>query len=136
MSPLPKGSQRSSTVQDVGAWLLAAQERRAQLHSHAASSLESDERQAAFTAMSALLLAALEKVRIMRDIMRELTRAWSQPVQSDATDLRTPAAPLIAQCAQTMARTAPFASPPPEAIQEAESRLLALFKGEAVPRQA
>ena len=50
MSILPTGPQRFPTVQEVDTWLLAAQERRAQLHCHAASPLESDERQEAFTA--------------------------------------------------------------------------------------
>jgi hypothetical protein len=54
MSTLPNGPQRFPTVQEVDAWLLAAHERRAQLHLHAASPLESGERQEAFTAMSAL----------------------------------------------------------------------------------
>jgi hypothetical protein len=39
MSTLPNGPQRFPTVQEVDAWLLAAKERRAQLHLHAASPL-------------------------------------------------------------------------------------------------
>src|SRR5215475_722668 len=122
MSPLPKGSQRSLTVQEVDVWLLAAQERRAQLHCHAASPFESAEREEAFTAMSALLLEAFEEVRVVS----ESTREWSQTARGDATDLRTHAAQLMERGVTLMARMAQFAPPLPEAIQEAESQMLAL----------
>ena len=55
MSTLPNGPQPSVPVQDVDAWLLAAHERRAQLHLHAARPCQSDECHEAFLAMSALL---------------------------------------------------------------------------------
>ena len=71
--------------------MLAARERRAQLHFHAASPLESAERQEAFTAMSDLLLEAFEEVRVVS----ESTREWSQAVRGHATDLRTYAAQLM-----------------------------------------
>jgi hypothetical protein len=124
MSPFPPEPQKSCTPQEVDAWLRAAEERRAQLHIHAASPLKSDEWQAAFTAMSVLLLEAFEEVRVVS----ESTRERSQAARADATDLRTHSARLMAQCAKTMARTAQSAPPSPEALREAESRLLALFK--------
>jgi hypothetical protein len=126
MSILPNGPQRSCTPQDVDAWLLAAQERRACLHLHATLPLESDQRQEAFTAMSALLLEAFEEVRVVS----ESTREWSQAARGNATDLRTQAAQLMERGVTLMARLAQFAPPPPAAIQEAESRMLALFKDE------
>src|SRR5215510_11513440 len=85
MSILPTGPQRFPTVQDVDTWLLAAHERRAQLHCHAASPFESDERQEAFTAMSDLLVEAFEEVRVVS----ESTRERSQGVRGETVDLRT-----------------------------------------------
>src|SRR5215510_15748698 len=85
MSPLPHGSQRSLTVQEVDAWLRAAQARRAQLHCHAASPCESAERQEAFTAMSDLLIEAFEEVRVVS----ESTRERSHGVRGETVDLRT-----------------------------------------------
>ena len=124
MSPLPHGSQRSLTVQEVDAWLLAAQERRAQLHCHAASPCESAERQEAFTAMSDLLIEAFEEVRVVS----ESTRERSQGVRGEAVDLRTQAAQLMEHGVTLLARLAQYAPPSPEAIQEAESQILEIFK--------
>src|SRR5262245_24577096 len=124
MSILPTGPQRFPTVQEVDTWLLAAQERRAQLHCHAASPLESDECQAAFTAMSDLLLEAFEEVRVVS----ESTREWSQGVCGEAVDLRTHAAQLMERGVTLMARLAQYAPPSPEAVQEAEGRILEIFK--------
>jgi hypothetical protein len=126
MSTRPHDPQRSVTVQDVDAWLHAARERRAQLHLQATSPCNSDERQEAFTAMSALLLEALEEVRVVSEAMRER----SQAACNEATDLRAHATQLVACGTALMARLAQFASPSPQAIQEAESQLLKLFKGE------
>ena len=85
MSTLPNGSQKSVTSQDVDAWLRAAKERRAHLHLLAAlSPWQSDQRQEAFTALSALLQEALEEVRVVS----ESTRERSQTARSISTDLR------------------------------------------------
>jgi hypothetical protein len=65
----------------------------------------------------------------------EATREWSQGVCGEAVDLRTHAAQLMERGVALMARMAQLAPPPPEAIQEAESRLLALFKGDGEPRK-
>jgi hypothetical protein len=129
MSPLPNGAQRFPTVQEVDAWLLTAHERRAQLHCHATSPFESDERQAAFTAMSDLLLEAFEEVRVVS----ESTREWSQAARGNATDLRTHAAQLMERGVTLMARMAQFPPPSPEAIQEAESRMLEMFRDDPKP---
>jgi hypothetical protein len=125
MSTLPNGPQKSFTVQEVEAWLLAARERRAQLHFHAASPLASAERQEAFTAMSDLLLAAFEEVRVVS----ESTREWSQGTRSEAADMRAHAAQLMERGVTLMTRMAQYAPPPPEAIRQAESRLLEMCRG-------
>jgi len=82
--------------------------------------------------MSALLLDAFEEVRVVS----ESTREWSQATRGNATDLRTHAAQLMERGVTLMARMAQFPPPSPEAIQEAESRMLALFKGNAGQKQA
>lgn len=124
MSTLPHDPPRFPTVQDVDAWLLAARERRAQLHVHAASSLGSHERQEAFTALSALLLEAFEEVRIVS----ESTREGSQAVRGEAAALRAHNTRLREQGAALWQRMAQFLPPPPEESRQAESRLLEMFK--------
>jgi hypothetical protein len=126
MSTLPNGPQKSFTVQEVDAWLLAARERRAQLHFHAASPLASAERQEAFTAMSDLLLAAFEEVRVVS----ESTREWSQGTRGEAADMRAHAAQLMEHGVTLMTRMAQYAPPSPEASHEAESRLLMMFRSD------
>jgi len=124
MSTLPNGPQKSSTAQEVDAWLLAAQAQLAQLHLHATKPGHPFALHEAFTAMSVLLQESFEEVRVVS----EATREWSQGARSEAADLRTHAAQLMERGVILMARLAQFA-PPPEAIHEAESQLLALFKG-------
>jgi hypothetical protein len=80
--------------------------------------------------MSALLLEVFEEVRVVS----ESTREESQAARSDATDLRAHSTQLMERGAALLDRLAQFASPPPEAIQEAERRLLARFKGDKGPR--
>jgi hypothetical protein len=58
-------SQHSLTTQEVDAWLLAAAEKRAAIHSKAAHPWKSFHRQEAFTDMSELLLGAFEEVRVV-----------------------------------------------------------------------
>jgi hypothetical protein len=53
------------TTQEVDAWLLAAAEKRAAIHSKAAHPWKSFHRQEAFTDMSELLLEAFEEVRVV-----------------------------------------------------------------------
>jgi small-conductance mechanosensitive channel len=119
------------TSQDVAAWLRAAKERRAHLHLLAAlSPWQSDQRQEAFTALSALLQEAFEEVRVVS----ESTREWSQNVRGTSTDLQTHATQLRARSAAVLDRMAQFAPPPPEELRKAESEMLALFKGGTGPR--
>ena len=124
MSPFPNGAQRFPTVQEVDAWLLGTQERRAQLHCHAASPLGSAERQEAFTAMSDLLLEAFEEIRIMS----EVTREESQESRRKSANLRTHSHQLIERGKTLAGRMEQFAAPSSEAIHQAESRMLEIFK--------
>jgi len=75
MSSSPNGPQKLVTSQELDAWLLAAQEQRAALHIAAAGPHDSDQRQEAFAAMSALLQQAFEKVRVVSDALREESHA-------------------------------------------------------------
>ena len=125
MLPLPHDPQRFPTVQEVDAWLLAAQERRAQLHRYAASPWGSPAGHEAFTEMSALLLEAFEEVRVIS----ESTREGSQEARGTAVDLQTQAAQLMERGVMLMARLAQFTPPPPAAIHEAERQMLEMFKG-------
>ena len=70
MSSSPNGPQKLVTSQALDAWLLAAQEQRAALHLTAAGPSQSDHRQEAFAAMSALLQQAFEQVRVVSDALR------------------------------------------------------------------
>lgn len=124
MSALPNGPQRFPTVQEVDAWLLAAQERQAQLHLQAASPWKSLAREEAFIGMAALLQEAFEEVRVVS----ESTREWSQAARGEATDLRTHSTQLMERGAALLARLAQFAPPSPEVIHAAESRLLEMFR--------
>jgi len=82
--------------------------------------------------MSALLQESFEEGRVVS----ESTREWSHSVRGAAADLRTHSTQLMARGAALLERMAQFTPPPPAAMQEAESRLLALFKGDAGQRQA
>jgi hypothetical protein len=126
----PNGSPQSLSTQDVGAWLRAAHERRAQLHRHAAGSWHSAEPQAAFLEMSGLLQEAFEEVRIISEAVRE----ESQCVRSTAAALRAHATGLMERGTTLMARMAQLPPPAPEEIRHTESRLLAMFRGGHTPR--
>jgi hypothetical protein len=76
--------------------------------------------------MSDLLFEAFEEVRVVSESMRER----SQGVRGEAVDLRTHAAQLMERGVTLMARLAQSTPPSPEAIQEAESRMLEIFKRE------
>lgn len=124
MSTFPHGPQKSPTVQEVDAWLLAAKERRAKLHIQAASPWDSLLRQEAFTEMSCLLDEAFEEVRLVSESLRE----WSQGIRGEAVDLRTHSTRLMERGAMLLERMAQFAPPSPEAVRQAESQMLEIFK--------
>jgi hypothetical protein len=56
---------KSCTAQDVNEWLLAIQQKHAELHRKAAGLWQSDQHLAAFAEMSALLQEAFEEVRVI-----------------------------------------------------------------------
>jgi hypothetical protein len=126
MSTPANGLQQSFTPQEVDAWLLAAQERRAALHLKAAAPWNSNERHEAFTAMSDLLLQAFEEVRVISTAWQET----SQRVREQSHDLQAHATRLMERGATLMERMAQFASPPPQDVQQAESRTLEMFKAD------
>ena len=131
MSTSPNGPQHYVTPEDVDAWLLAAQERRARLDQQAAlAPWHSDERQEVFVEMSALLQEAFEEVRVVS----ESTREWSQGVRGEAIELRTHAAQLMERGVMLMARMAQFAPPSPETLREAESQFLVIFRDGRKPK--
>ena len=130
MSTYPSGYQPYPTADDVNAWLLAAQEQQAHLHLQSAlTPWYSDQRQEAFTQMSALLCEAVEEVRVMS----EATREESQNARSTAVDLRACSTQLMERSAALLDRMAQFAPPPPEAIREAERQFLATFRDGTKP---
>ena len=124
MSALSHGPQKSPTVQEVDAWLLAAKERRAKLHIQAASPGDSLLRQEAFIEISCLLDEAFEEVRVVSEALRE----WSQGVRGETVDLRTRSTRLMERGATLLERMAQFAPPSPEAVRQAESQMLEIFK--------
>jgi len=118
------GPLKSYTAQDVNAWLLATQQKHAELHNKTAGLWQSDQHLAAFAEMSALLQEAFEEVRVISGQLR----MESQAVRARATDLQTHSAQLIAR-GQRVAEQMPwFAPPPAEEVQKAESQMLEIFK--------
>jgi len=76
------------------------------------------------TEMSELLQEAFEEVRVMSAQSRE----ESQAARAQGHALCERSAHLLAQSAAAMERFAQFTPPPPEAIREAERRMLAIFQ--------
>jgi hypothetical protein len=76
--------------------------------------------------MSALLLESFEEVRVVSAQLRE----DSQGIRTKATHLRERSARLMERSSHEAACAPWFVPPPAEALHEAESRLLEIFKGE------
>ena len=74
--------------------------------------------------MSVLFMEAFEEVRVVSAQLRE----ESQATRAQASALRVHSADLLAQSAVAMKRLAQFLPPPPEAIRQAESQMLEIFK--------
>jgi hypothetical protein len=126
MFPSHAGPQQPVTSQDLDAWLLAAQEQRAALHIQAAGPYESDERQAAFAAMSALLQQAFALVRGVSDALREERHG----VRGKTIALHEHYAQLLEHSTAAMERLGQFMPPPPAERPQAESQLRTLGKDE------
>ena len=74
--------------------------------------------------MSVLFLEAFEEVRVVSEQLRE----EGQATRSQSRSLRAHCAQLLEQSAVGMQRLAQFLPPPPEAIRQAESQMLEIFK--------
>jgi len=125
MTTPPDGSQPSLTAQDIDAWLRVTAEKYAAIHRTAAHPWPQLHRDEALVDMSALLLDALEEVRVISAQSRE----ESQAARAKGQALRDHSTHLLKKSAACRERLAPFPTPPPEAIREAEGRLLERFKG-------
>jgi hypothetical protein len=117
-------SPKSCTAQDANEWLLATQQKNAELYSKAAGLWQSDQHLAAFAEMSALLQEAFEEVRVISGQLR----TESQAARAKATDLQTHSAQIIARGRQVAEQMSWFAPPPAEEVQKAESQMLEIFK--------
>ena len=126
MTTPPDGSQPSLTAQDIDAWLRVTAEKYAAIHRKAAHPWPQLHRDEALVDMSALLLDALEEVRVISAQSRE----ESQAARAKGQALRDHSTHLLKKSAACRERLAPFPTPPPEAIREAEGQLLERFKGE------
>src|SRR5262245_37705390 len=124
MSSPPNNPKPSFTRYDIDAWLLAAAERRAALHCKAASPWPSHYLQDVVTEMSDLLGEALEEVRVVS----AQSRVESQAVRAKGQALCERSAHLLAQSTAARERLEQFLPPPPEAIREAESPILEMFR--------
>src|SRR5262245_45473512 len=122
MTPPPDGPQ--STTQDVDAWLLATAERHAAIHLKAARSGGDHLLHEAFVDMSVLFLDAFEEVRMVSAQLRE----ESQDARAQSSALRHHRAQLLEQSVVAMQRLAQFLPPPPEAVRQAESHMLEMFR--------
>jgi len=120
----PDGPQKSFTAEEVDAWLLATAERHAAIHLKAAQPWQSQHPTKPFADMSILLLEAFEEVCVVSEQLRE----DSQATRSQSRTLRAHCAHLLEQSTATMKRLAQFMSPSPEAIRQAESQILEIFK--------
>ena len=124
MSTSPN-SHKKCFAQEIDAWVIAAQEKRAALHIKAAGPWYSNERYEAFAEMAELLLQAFEELRMVSESLRD----GSQVVRSESADLRAHSARLIEQSTILKERMSQFVAPSPKKVQEAESHLLAMCKG-------
>jgi hypothetical protein len=122
--PSPNDPPPPVTSHALDAWLRAAHEQRAALHSQAAAPWSSDARQAAFAGMAVLLQEALEQVRLASAALRD-----ARPAEGGkGIALRDHSAHLLAYSTaalECLGRLLPYI---PAAERQAESQLLNLFK--------
>ena len=123
----PSDSPLTSLIaQDIDAGVRAAHEQRAKLPIQAAGPWQSHERSEAFTRMSELLLEALEVMRLVSQSFRE----GSPATRCKSADLQVHSHHRMERSATLRDRRAPCLSPPPEAIRQAESQMLDMFRGD------
>jgi hypothetical protein len=123
MSTPPNDSQQSFTSQDIDAWVLTAQARCAALHMKAATSYNGLKHHEAFAGMSALLQQALEKVHMLNTHIRKMMHTACDR----ATAVQRHVTPITEASRKWGERRDGY--PSPEEIQQAESRLLEMFRG-------
>jgi hypothetical protein len=123
MSVPSDGSPKSFTPQEIDAWLCAATEKLAALHIKTAGQWNSQQLHEAFAEISALLQGAVEEVRVASESLREMSQAG----RARSADLRARSIQLIEKSTQVTEHMAQCV-PSPREIQEAESRLLDMFK--------
>src|SRR5215470_8132391 len=106
LMPVPSnGPQQFFTSQEVDAWLLAAQEKHAEL-----------QRQEAFTDISALLRETFEELRVISASLRD----GCQVVRGKSAELRAHSNQLIERGTTLRERMAQLAPPSPEDLRKAE----------------
>jgi hypothetical protein len=125
MSTPSNGPETPLTPQQIDAWLRAAKERRAALHTQATAPRNSHECHEAFTEMSDLLQQALEEVRMVSEALRE----GCQVVRGESADLWGHSTQLMERGKMLVEHMAQFVPPPPQEVHEAERQLLERFKG-------
>jgi hypothetical protein len=126
----PPGNVHSHpvTADDVRCWLAAAQQKCVELDALASASGNTPQLYTAFMEMTALLQEAFEEMRVISASLRE----GSMVVREEAAALRRYSAQLIAQCTTAMEHMAQGLPPSADGCH-AESRMLALFKGDRHP---
>ena len=112
MSSPPDSHKPSFFTQALDAWVLAAQEPRAQRHLQAAGPCHRDERQAAVAQIAQLLLVAFEELCLVSEALRE----DSQAIRRHAEEVCARSQHLLARprsCGEPSAR---LAAPSPEEV--------------------
>ena len=130
MSRHSHAPQKSLTAAQVEQWITATSSMRLHLHVVATEPWHSVERHAAFIQMSELVLDAIEEVWVISASLRE----GSQRVRGASADLRAHATQLLEQCTKSVEHMAQCV-PVPQERQEAERRMLDMFKANIRPRE-
>lgn len=125
MATISCGSQTSLTAADVQDWLAVTQRQCAALVARAAEAGNPRQLYTAFREMTALLQEACEEVRVISASLRE----ESQALREQSRALRWYSAQLFAHCPTSLEPRVPW-EPLPAEVRQAESRLLAMFKGD------
>ena len=124
MSTPVNGPSATCTIPEIQEWLTTTKRKGIALHLLAAEPRYSPQRAWAFLEMSTLLHEAIEEVRVLSASRQE----HSQALHSRATRLRERSTALLDRGTRSRERMAPFASPPPEQVQQAERQMRTLFQ--------
>jgi hypothetical protein len=121
MSTPAQESPQPLTAADVEQWMCMIDERRFHLYPKLVGTPAQVE---VFWEMADLLQEAIEEVRVISAQSRE----ESQAIRAKGQALRDHSAQLLERSTAAMERCAPFTPPRPEAIRQAESQMLEIFK--------